>query len=72
MVFYSTDAGAECFFNSASPTTIQDIMVFPCISSFEIEDKELHDTALTREESEEANEHREAQLPEHTPDSLSV
>ena len=46
-------------------------MVFPCISSFEIEDKELHDTALTREESEEANEHREAQLPEHTPDPIS-
>lgn len=47
-------------------------MMFRCISSFEIEDKEeLHDTALSQEESEEANEYSEAQLPEHTPDPIS-
>ena len=45
--------------------------MFRCISNFEIEDEELHDTALTQEESEEANERREAQLPDHTPDPIS-
>lgn len=78
----ATGAGVERLFNSArdichyrrgslNPTTIQDIMMFRCISSFEVENEELHDTALTQEESEEANEHREAQLPDHTPDPIS-
>ena len=78
----ATGAGVERLFNSArdichyrrgslNPTTIQDIMMFRCISSFDIEDEELHDTALTQEESEEANERREARLPDHTPDPIS-
>ncbi|ODM20081.1 hypothetical protein SI65_05067 [Aspergillus cristatus] len=79
----ATGAGVEHLFNSArdichyrrgslNSTTIQDIMMFRCISSFEIEHKEqLHDTALTQEEPEEASERREAQLPENTPDPIS-
>ncbi|KAF7174239.1 hypothetical protein CNMCM6106_008367 [Aspergillus hiratsukae] len=80
----ATGAGVERLFNSArdichyrrgslNATTIQDIMMFRCISRFDIEEdaEELDDEALTWEEREEANERSEAQLPQHTPDPIS-
>jgi hypothetical protein len=75
----ATGAGIERLFNSArdvcnyrrgslSATTIQDLMMFRCISNFEIEQEDL---ILTQDERQTEGERKEAQSAQHNPDPIS-
>lgn len=73
----ATGAGVDCLFNSArdicyyrrgslNATTIQDLMMFRCISKFDLKDQEELDTEdiiMTPEERQADDKRREAQLP---------
>jgi hypothetical protein len=81
----ATGAGVERLFNSArdvchyrrgslNATTIQDLMMFRCISKFDLEKEDdliLDDPILTPEERQADDERREAQFPQHTLDPIS-
>ena len=80
----ATGAGVERLFNSARDichyrrgslhaTTIQDIMMFRCLSKFDIEDEDeaAREATVTQDEKFTAEEQKEAQLPQHTPDPIS-
>lgn len=81
----ATGAGVERLFNSArdichyrrgslNATTIQDLMIFRCISRFDLEieeDLDAEDTIMTPEERQAHDERREAWLPLETPDPIS-
>lgn len=80
----ATGAGVERLFNSArdichyrrgslNATTIQDIMMFRCLSRFDIKDEQEIDAALTQDERHIADEREEEsdQLPQCTPDPIS-
>jgi hAT family dimerisation domain. len=81
----ATGAGVERLFNSArdvchyrrgslNATTIQDIMMLRCISSFDFKDEEdttIDDLVLTPAERQEMEERQEANLPRPSPDPIS-
>jgi hAT family C-terminal dimerisation region len=81
----ATGAGVERLFNSArdvyhyrrgslNATTIQDIIMFRCISSFDFKDEEdttLDDPVLTPAERQEMEERQEADLPRPSADPIS-
>lgn len=79
----ATGAGVERLFNSArdichyrrgslSSTTIQDLMMFRCISKFDIEEEDdIEEYDLTPDEKQLRDEIREVQLKEYSPDPIS-
>jgi len=81
----ATGAGVERLFNSArdichyrrgslNATTIQDLMMFRCISKFDLEveeDLDAEDIIMTPEDRQAYDERREARLPLETPDPIS-
>lgn len=80
----ATGAGVERLFNSARDichyrrgslhaTTVQAIMMFRCLSKFDIEDEDeaTREATITQDEKFTAEEQREAQLPQHYPDPIS-
>jgi hypothetical protein len=80
----ATGAGVERLFSSArdvchyrrgalNAITIQDLMMLRCISKFDVENQDdgVSEESLDQDERTEADERREAELPEYEPEPIS-